>query len=158
MAPKSVERILVPTDLTTAVDALIDYSIGLADQLGAELLFFAVLDSPTALRLIERHHDGMKRSDSAGFRSKLADDAKVLLQELVDRAAEHRVRASGHAVVSEKVGQEVLREARERNADLIVLAAEDRSMLWRFLFGDSLEEISHLAPCPVLTVPTRTPR
>lgn len=151
-----VRRVLVPTDLSLSQREVQDYAIAFSKQLQADLLFFSVIDSPTALALIENHPSTARRSGT-GFRSKLVDDAKVLLKRMVDRAAERGVRASGHAVVSERVGQEVIREAREREADLILLAAEEHSKLWTFLFGDSSEVIQHLAPCPVLTVKTRAP-
>lgn len=147
-----VRRILVPTDLSRQQTSLHEYAIGLARQMGAELLFFSVIDSPTTMAMIERHPSA---ESAAGFRAKLVADAKVLLKRLVDRATEQSVRASGHAVVSERVGDEVVREARDRHVDVIVVATEQHSVFWRVLFGDSAEKILHLAPCPVLLVKTR---
>lgn len=151
MLQMPIDKVLIPTALSMEQDWLQDYAIGLCKQLGAELLFFAVIDSPTTLKLIESHPSAGSRRD-AGFRAKLVADAKVVLRGLVERAAAEGVRASGHAIVAEQVGQEVIREAAESEADLILLAAEDHSILWGFLFGDSSEVIQHLAPCPVLTV------
>jgi nucleotide-binding universal stress UspA family protein len=146
-----VRRILVPIELGIPRAALLEYAVALAQQLKAELLFFSVIDSPTTVALIEKHPSSTQ-AGQAGFRAKLVADAKILLQAMVERAAKGDVRATGHAVVSEKVGQEVLREAKERQADLILLATEDQSRLLSFLFGEPSEEIAHRAPCPVLTI------
>jgi len=143
-----IRKILVPVDLGRRDSALRTYAIALAKQLGGEILFFAVIDSPTMLHLIESRpsHTGEE-----GFRDNVVADAKVLLKRLVDLAAESGVRATGHAVVSERVDREVTREAAERDADLIIVDAEAHSTLWRLLFGASAEEILHRAPCPVLS-------
>ncbi len=143
-----IRRILVPVDLGRRDSQLRTYAIALAKQLSGELLFFAVIDSPTMLQLIESRPS---ETAEAGFRDKLVADAKVLLKRLVDLAAEAGVRATGHAVVSERVDREVTREATERKADLIVVDAEEHSKLWRMLFGASAEGILHRAPCPVLS-------
>lgn len=130
------------------------YGIELAAQLGADIRFFAVLDSPSQLALVQRHGKADRRRDS-GFREKIIDDAKSILSKLVDQAAREGVTASGRAVVGEKVDQEVLREARESGVDLIVVESHEQSLLQDFLFGDNSEEISHRAPCPVLTIRSR---
>ncbi len=150
MVDKLVRRILVPMDLSREQPQLQEYAIALAAQLGADLLFFSVIDSPTTLALIGNHPSAGK--GSSGFRAKVVADAKVLLERMVALAVESGVRASGHAVVSERVGDKVIHEASERDADLILVVAEDHSMLWNFFFADSSEVISHRAPCPVLTI------
>lgn len=152
MTPKPVRRILLPTDLTRDSRGPVRYGMELAAQLGADLRFFAVLDSPSQLALVQRHGKADRRRGDAGFREKIVEDAKSILETLVHEAAELGVRASGRAVVGEKVDQEVLREARESEVDLIVVETHEQSLLQDFLFGDNSEEITHLAPCPVLTI------
>lgn len=150
-----IRRVLVPIDLAHSESGLFDYALALGKQLGAELLFFAVIDSPTTLFLIESHpSEGTARD--VGFRAKLAADAKVLLKRMVDRAAKDGIRAMGHAVVAEHLQREVLREAEEREVDLILFGSEEHSVLYRLIIGDTADTIMHRAPCPVLTVKTRS--
>ena len=151
MTPKPVKLILLPTDLTRDSSSLVHYGIELAAQLGAHIRFFAVLDSPSQLALVQRHGKADRRRDS-GFRKKIIEDAKGILEKLVEDASKSGVRASGRAVVGEKVDKEVLREAADSNVDLIIVESREQSLLQDFLFGDNTEEISHLAPCPVLTI------
>lgn len=151
MTPKPVQLILLPTDLTRDSSAPVRYGIDLAAQLGAALRFFAVLDSPSQLALVQRHGKADRKRD-ASFREKLIEDAKSILSKLVEDAAAVGVEASGRAVIGERVDLEVLREARESGVDLIIVESHEQSLLQDFLFGDNSEEITHLAPCPVLTI------
>ena len=47
---------------------------------------------------------------------------------------------------------EIVRVAREREVDLIVIASHGRTGLGRILFGSTAEEVVRHAPCPVLVV------
>jgi nucleotide-binding universal stress UspA family protein len=47
---------------------------------------------------------------------------------------------------------EIVRVARERGVDLIVIASHGRTGLGRMLFGSTAESVVRHAPCPVLVV------
>ena len=47
---------------------------------------------------------------------------------------------------------EIVRMARERKADLIVIATHGRSGLSHAMFGSTAEKVIRKAPCPVLSV------
>jgi nucleotide-binding universal stress UspA family protein len=170
MAP--VNKILLPTDIGRESDQIVAYAIGLAAQLGAQLLFFAVLDSATVLKMIERHSSVRRaaaeveaeagsggqaerqaqRQEDEGFRKKLLQEARRTIQELVDSAAEKGVDALGHAVISEDTKAEILREAQERHADLILLGLDEAPKLWKLFFSETHDRLLQDAPCPVLTI------
>jgi nucleotide-binding universal stress UspA family protein len=151
-----VEKILVPTDLTRWAEVAVDYAVDLARQLGAEVRFFAVIDSATIVELIGSHVRDREREQEKGsraaFHQSLVDDAKRVLQRDVDRAAARGVRALGHAKVSEEVEREILAEAEVAAADLIVLMGHERHGLAQLLFRSTTEEILRRAPCPVLMI------
>ena len=50
-----VKRILAPVDLAESREPDLDYAIGLASQLGAELMLLVVVDTPATLNLIGHH-------------------------------------------------------------------------------------------------------
>jgi nucleotide-binding universal stress UspA family protein len=151
-----VRRILVPTDLSQWAEGAVDYAIGLAAQLGAELRFFAVIDSPVIVTLIGNTAGrGRGAGTDRNFQRKLVEDARRILQRDVDRAAEQGVRAIGHVKLSEDGDREILAEARDGNVDLIVVMAPERRSLTEWLVGDTAEQVSHRAPCPVLLLRSR---
>lgn len=55
-------------------------------------------------------------------------------------------------VVHGEAASEIVRVAREKDADLIVIASHGRTGLGRFLFGSTAEAVVRHAHCPVLVV------
>ena len=55
-------------------------------------------------------------------------------------------------VVHGEAASEIVRVAREREVDLIVIASHGRTGLGRILFGSTAEAVVRHAPCPVLVV------
>jgi nucleotide-binding universal stress UspA family protein len=51
------------------------------------------------------------------------------------------------------VHAEILRQARELSADLLVIGSHGRSVLGRMLLGSVAEKVIRLSPCPVMVVP-----
>jgi len=47
---------------------------------------------------------------------------------------------------------EILKAAKERHADLVVVGRHGPGLLERFLMGTTAERVVREAPCPVLTV------
>ncbi len=69
-------------------------------------------------------------------------------QELISpEVNSRRVVARGNAP------DEIVRQAKEENADLIVIATHGWSGWMRFLFGSVAEKVLRTATCPVLTIP-----
>lgn len=52
--------------------------------------------------------------------------------------------------------QELLRAAREQEADLIVLGAKGHNVIRDFLLGSTTDRVTHHAPCSVLVVRDRS--
>lgn len=152
MPDRVVRRILVPVELSEPEPPDMGYALGLAAQLRAELLLFVVIDSPTMVALIGRHR-GKKaaggRAD-ASFNAALVDDAKMILQQIVDQAAKLGVKALGHATVGEHVVELILKEALVQRVDLILIRSHVQHGLMAHLLGSTAGEILKAAPCPVL--------
>ena len=148
MPERVVRRILVPVELTDRTPLDADYAIGLAAQLGAELILLTVIDTPTMVHLIGHHR--MVGGDRTDFQRGVVDDAKDYLQEIVDRAARRGVRALGHATVSEEVVEQILKEALVQRVDLILVRSAGKTGLMKALMGGTAGDILKAAPCPVL--------
>ncbi|GAB4148152.1 MAG: universal stress protein [Planctomycetota bacterium] len=145
--PVVVRRILAPVELAETHEPDLGYAIGLSAQLGAELLLLAVIDRPATLNLIGHHR---ARGGGKDFEAQLLQDVETLLQGLVDRAAEHGVKALGHVTFSEDVEEQILKEALVQKVDLIVVRSHGRSGFMKALLGSTAGEILKAAPCPVL--------
>ena len=68
MAERLVRRMLAFVELGERGDPDVSYAIRLADQLGAELILFSVIDTPAMIALIGTHRaprGGLPRADAA---------------------------------------------------------------------------------------------
>ncbi|GEM_PF-1928805 len=149
MVEVPIRRILVPLDLGRDPEDLCSYAVRLGRQLGADLLFLSVIDSPTIIALIERR-PAVQEGPREGFRDRLLSDARTILRALIDQAQGEGVRATGHAIVSEEPVREILAEAENRGVDLILLLHEPHGSLARLFLGDAADAVLEGAPCPVL--------
>jgi len=148
MVDPVVKRILLPVEFDDNKEADLGYAISLAAQMDAELLLLAVVDTPATVALIGRH-----RATAGGgpvFDRALQEEVEILLQHMVDEAAESGVRALGHLKFSEEVVEQILREALVQKVDLILVHAHGRTGLMKTLLGSTAGEILKAAPCPVL--------
>ena len=68
------------------------------------------------------------------------------------RAAECEGLDVEELIVHGEPAAEIVRVARERGADLIVISSHGRTGLGRILFGSTAESVVRYAPCPVLVV------
>lgn len=73
--------------------------------------------------------------------------AQLPLEQMAGLPCETVARAGDPARV-------IVDEAVARHADLVVVGTHGRSGVARFLLGSVAERVVHLAPCPVLTVPS----
>jgi nucleotide-binding universal stress UspA family protein len=142
--------VLHPSDFSTVSNAAFAKAVEVAKADGGELLVVHVLTpvgpligdgyvSPRTFEELERaaHDQARKRVDA-----------------LIARATKAGVRAS--AVIAEGLAwQEVVKIARSKRADLIVMGTHGRSGLAKFFLGSVAERVIATAPCPVLTVRSR---
>jgi nucleotide-binding universal stress UspA family protein len=92
--------------------------------------------------------------DITGFYARLEEDATRRLATLVPDSLRTCCDVSD-IVLRGKPYAELLRLARERQIDLIVMGVHGRNAIDRLVFGSTTEHIVRRAACPVLTV--RTP-
>jgi nucleotide-binding universal stress UspA family protein len=141
-----IKRILLPTDFSTVSATATKYACELATKFDAELHL---------LHTLEVH-----LSSTPGFGMGLA------LPQYVHESKAAAEKALGgvldpHWAVGRKVVQavvegspkvEIVRYARTRGIDVIVLATHGRTGLAHVLIGSVAENVVRTAPCPVLTV------
>ena len=77
--------------------------------------------------------------------------AQKQLDRLVAKAKAAGVRATGFLLTGTPHDQ-IVRAAKSRRADLVVIGTHGRTGLARFFVGSVAARVTALAPCPVLTV------
>ena len=144
---KLFRRILHPTDFSKASGLAFKTALELARQERAELRLVYVI-APPAVLLEDSFLTAKTWAEmtSAGRR-----EAQRRLGPLLARAKKAHVRASA-AVLEGVAFEEIVREARRRRADLIVVGTHGRTGIARFFLGSVAARVLALARCPVLTV------
>lgn len=140
------KRILFPTDFSDGSAAAVPYVADLAAKYGSKVY---------ALHVV---YDVAKSSgwylpsvDLETFFSELRASAE---NGLDDFASDHLggVADLEKTVVSGLPFEEILKFAREKGVDLIVMGTHGRSGIDRVLFGSTAARVVRGAPCPVMTV------
>ena len=141
-----LRRILHPTDFSPASRRAFAEAIALAKSTRARLLVLHV--QSTIVPMVEPYaaatvYEDVQRAGRVW--------AKKQLDRLVDRA--RRAGARAEALLMEGAPSEtIVRAARARRADMIVVGTHGRTGLAKFLVGSVASRVVATATCPVLTV------
>lgn len=145
-----LRKILVPTDMSPPAEKAIRYAAQLAEQFGGELFVVHIIEPVYPYPL-----DGMTY-----FPTSLPTDPNIarrpeLEANLQQRAGklqqEHRIKVKSEVRVGTAYDQ-IVRAARDLEADLVVVATHGYTGLKHFLLGSTAEKVVRHAPCPVLVV------
>jgi nucleotide-binding universal stress UspA family protein len=138
-----IRKILFPTDFSDHSVAAFEVACGLARDYGAELLVVHVYQQ-TAIFAPDGIVVAVPPEDTDALRAKLAEF----------RSADSAVRID-HDLLEGNPVDNILKAARDRAIDLIVMGTHGTTGLTRLLMGSVAESVLRKAPCPVLTI--RTP-
>ena len=144
-----IERILVPLDFSPASMEALDYAVWLAKQFRA------------AIHLVHVYPPDEASAPGAGhllFES--AQAIERLNEELTGIHRKHvpTFRPDNCHIRGGRPYEEIVRVAREIDADLIVLSTRGYSGLKHLLLGSTAERVVRNAPCPVLVARKRKQR
>ena len=139
-----IERILVPTDFSEAGKWAIKYAIAIADQFGASVDLLHVIEMPP---LTSFKTDKQKEELRDNMHTH-AEEQMDLLQNECDGFSfpVDKYLVEGFPFV------EIIRHAKEKNSDMIIMGTHGQSALSQMLMGSVAEKTVRKAPCPVLTV------
>jgi nucleotide-binding universal stress UspA family protein len=140
-----IRRVLHPTDFSPASNPAFRTALGLAR--GHQLFVLHVL-SPLPIAgdayIAPATYDRLQQAQE--------QRARKLLDRLCARARAAGVRATGLLRESASPSREIVRVARARRVDLIVMGTHGRGALAKVLLGSVAERVVATASCPVLTV------
>lgn len=144
-APVVFRRILCAIDFSPCSEQALSYALSLAGEAGGSLTLLHAIETFAEEPLAHAAFDLPE------YRRTLEESALERLERLVPK--ETRTWCDCATIVrSGKAYQEILKVARERQADLIVLGVRGRNAVDLALFGSTTNHVVRSAECPVLTV------
>jgi len=143
-----IRSILVPTDFSECGNYALSYAASLARMFGASILCVHVIEPmvPTV------GYSGMTEPlPIADISDQLEDSAERELPRIAE-GEECAGLEVEELIVHGEAASEIVRVARDRKVDLIVVSSHGRTGWGRILFGSTAEAVVRHASCPVLVV------
>lgn len=134
-------HVLVPIDLSDRQERVLEVARGVAAAAGARM---------TVMHVIQRI-EGIPARELAAFYERLEANARRRLERAVRRLAANGIRAALALLVGDPA-VEILREARRRRVDLIVLGSHHLGRNRARGLGTTSYKVGLLCQCPVLLV------
>ena len=141
-----IKTILFPTDFSQGARAAMDYAISLARDYKARLILLYVIQD---ISIAEWY---IPSSISAADLVEDMEKSAAREMEKWGTEAAAKIGAVDKAVVRGVPFVEIIRTAKEKNADMIVIGTHGRTGIDHMLFGSTAEKVVRKSPCPVLTV------
>jgi nucleotide-binding universal stress UspA family protein len=141
-------RIVLPLDGSALAEQAIGYAQSLADGSGEIALLRVLLPARPVRGLL-----GDVIVSAEGVLSRMRADAKADLDTIACRLRQNSPEITTTLKVN--VGdpaEEIIREARERNADLIVMASHGRGAVGRLAFGSVADRVARTSETPVMII------
>ncbi|MBI1822221.1 MAG: universal stress protein [Nitrospirae bacterium] len=145
----NIQKILVPTDFSECSERAMAYAGSLARDFKARIILLHVIESS----VYALDTSLMPPGDPLGLRQKLIE----MTEQRVNRLKESGLEADGYCVTGVP-SIEIIKAAREVQADLVVMGTRGRTGLAHILLGSTAERVIQRAQCPVLTVKAETMR
>ncbi|HLE63317.1 MAG TPA: universal stress protein [Pyrinomonadaceae bacterium] len=143
-----IRSILVPTDFSECGNYALSYAASLARSFNASIICVHVIEPivPTV------GYSGMTEPlPIADISEQLEDSAERELPKLAE-CEDCAGLDIEELIVHGEAASEIVRVAKERKVDLIVVSSHGRTGLGRILFGSTAEAVVRHALCPVLVV------
>src|ERR687890_2717860 len=143
-----IRSILLPTDFSECANYALSFAASFARQAGARIICVHVIEPvvPTV------GYTGMTEPlPLADITEQLEDSAERELPKLAECDECSGIDVE-ELVVHGEAASEIVRVAKERDVDLIVISSHGRTGLGRILFGSTAESVVRHASCPVLVV------
>jgi len=141
-----IKTILFPTDFSNGARAAMDHAISLARDYKAKLILLYVIQDisiaewyiPSSISVTDLVEDMQKSAwnEMEKWNAEVAAQVKDV-EKMVVRGVPF---------------VEIIKTAKSRNADMIVIGTHGRTGIDHMLFGSTAEKVVRKSPCPVLTV------
>ncbi len=140
------KELLVPTDFSEYSIRAIDYAVEIAEKFSSHITLIYVVEP-----LLQAADLTWTTFDFEELNKAHNESARKQLDKLVDERIPKGIDCDA-VIVFGRAFVEILRSAKERNADLIIMATHGRGAISHLLMGSTAEKVVRKAACPVLTV------
>jgi universal stress protein A len=141
--------ILCPVDFSEPSRTALHYAGAIADHFGARLTVLAVDDPLLA-----------EAATAAGLSPSLEEQTRIELQRVCRAVFGDPIGGPKQLALRVRTGKpaiEILREAQDSGADLIVMSSRGQTGVRKMFFGSTTERVLRETPFPVLITPTDPP-
>jgi nucleotide-binding universal stress UspA family protein len=136
------QRILVALDGSRHSDKALEQAISMAKVCNSELFAITVIDLyPEILGV------------APALQERLSKEAREILDRAEERAQQENISCETIVHMGGQPHEYIVREAKKRDADLIVMGTHGRTGLKKLIIGSVAERVIAHAPCAVLVTP-----
>lgn len=143
---KDFSTILVAVDFSDSSDNAFQLALSMANKFGAHLVILHVINEPIDLRGFYVPHISYEKLEE-----EIAEGAEKMMESFCRQHIDDFTDFES-LIVPGMPHEQILAQAEENNADLIVLGTHGRTGLDHVLFGSTAEKVVRKSKFPVLTV------
>ena len=150
-----LSRILAPTDFSRFSGFALDWAANLAEALHAELILLHVVPEEEGTIIEEVIGEGAAVQIPRGVRENVLAERQKKFREQFHIVLPEYLRKSLKVEEILRIGVpflEIIKAAKEKDVDLVVLGTHGRTGLSHALIGSVAEKVVRHAHCPVLTI------
>jgi nucleotide-binding universal stress UspA family protein len=141
---RELRRICYATDFSSTARAAWSWVVAIASAAGAEVDLVHVMFAPAA----DRH---MPAEAIGRMAQLLQEQGQIEVERFLEGSTLPRERIHVHLPPG-VAGEQIVHQAQERAADLIVMGTHGWSGVVRWMLGSVAQYVIQTAPCPVLTI------
>jgi nucleotide-binding universal stress UspA family protein len=148
-------RILTPTDFSKFSGFALEWAAYLAQCMKADLTLLHVIPEEEGKIIEEIIGEGAVIHVPKGIRQNVVEDRQKKLKEQFNMVVSNDIKRSIRVEEMTRIGVpflEIIKVAKEKDVDLIVMGTHGRTGLAHVLIGSVAEKVVHHAHCPVLTI------
>ncbi len=142
-----LQNILCPTDFSELSVGAINYAVLLAEAFASRLHLLHVVDQAYQYWMAM----GPETVPAGPMPEELIETASKQMEDFASLYVPEKLQVSSE-VVSGPPFLEIIRVAKEKKSDLIVIGTHGRGALSQVLLGSVAEKVVRKSPCPVLSV------
>ena len=148
-------RIMAATDFSKYSGFAMEWAAYLAQCMKADLLLLHVVSEEEGKVVEEVIGEGSVIQIPRGIRQNVMEERQKRLNDQYEMVVSREIKAALKMEQALRIGVpflEIVRAAKEREVDLIVLGTHGRTGLSHALIGSVAEKVVHHAHCPVLSI------